>query len=117
MRKDLRQLVGVAGALGGADHGSLCEIQTSGSEIVRPLTSANPALSISWSVSGDVEATVVPRGIAFPAAAQGPVSAGRFAPVASAVNPYSPGILMDRKIWTVMVGLYHQIACRASKAV
>ena len=60
---------------------------------------------------------VVPRGIAFPAAAQSPVPVGRFAPVASAMNPYSPGILMDWKMYTVMVELYHHPACRASEVV
>jgi hypothetical protein len=83
----LRKLARVAGPFGGVGYGSLSEIGTGGSEIVRALTSANPVLSISWSITGDVEAMVVPRGIALPAAAQGPVSTGRFAPVASVVKP------------------------------
>jgi hypothetical protein len=44
----------------------------------------------------------VPRGSASPAAAQGPVSTGRFAPAASAVNPYSSGTLMDWKTCNLM---------------
>ena len=57
---------------------------------------------------------VVPRGIAFPAAAQGPASPGRFAPVASAVNPYSSGMPMDWKMCKAMGELYHQTAHRAN---
>ena len=89
------KLVRIAGAFGCVGHGVLFFFGRCGCGAVLPFTKAYPLRSICWAISGDVEAIVVPSGIAFPAISQGPSSTGRFVPVASTVNPYISGILAD----------------------
>src|ERR1700721_921881 len=98
----LRQLDWVAGTFGSLAHGLLHPLCSGGCDTERPLTSAYPLRSICRSISGDVEAMVIPRGIALPAFSHGRSSVGRLSPVSFTVNPNSSGVFRDWKICSGM---------------
>jgi hypothetical protein len=89
------------GGVGSAGHGlmSALGIRTVDTEWL--LTNANPLASIALAISGDVDAIVVPRGMAVPASTHGPSPAGRLAPLGSVVKPYISGVWVDWKIYSV----------------
>jgi hypothetical protein len=88
-------------AFGGFRHGVLL-LRRGGGNVEWPATSANPFRPTCWAIFGEVDAIVVPRGIAFSVHSHGPSLDGRFDPVGSVVNPYNSGFLADSKICGIM---------------